>query len=382
MYSLSAYGRMITDKGRMSAYAEALRRTVTRDSVVIDIGTGTGILAILACQLGARKVFAIEPSDAIIVARDTAAANGFTDRIQFFQQNSKHVTLPERATVLVSDLRGVLPLLRDHIPTIVDARQRLLTKDAVQIPVKDKLYAAVVEGPDLYRRYVEPWDRNEFDLDLRSGQKLLLNTWRKVRVAPDQLLSSAECFATVDYLSVESSDLEGDVTLTVTRKGMGHGLNIWFDAVLADEVTFSNGPAAPELIYGSGFFPWLTPVSLEVRDSVKVGLNADLVGDDYVWRWETKIFGRENSHEPKAHFKQSTFFGAPIAAAQLRKRAAGHVPVLNDDGEAERLILSMMDGRNSLQQIAEQLCVRFPSRFQRWEDALSAVGRTSLRYSD
>jgi type I protein arginine methyltransferase len=183
-------------------------------------------------------------------------------------------------------------------------------------------------------------------------------------------------------LSVESPDIQGDVTLAVTRKGMGHGLNMWFDAVLAEEVTFSNGPAAPELIYGSGFFPWLKPVSLEVGDSVRVEIRADLVGDDYIWRWETKIFGRENSREPKAHFKQSTFFGAPIAAAQLRKRAAGHVPVLNDEGEAERLILSMMDGRNSLQQIAEQLCLRFPSRFQRWEDALSAVGRTSQRYSE
>mgnify|MGYP001184895145 CR=1 FL=1 len=72
---------MIADRVRMDAYVRALRQAVVPGSVVIDIGTGTGIFAMLACQFGARRVYAIEPDDAIQVAREIAAANGFADRI-------------------------------------------------------------------------------------------------------------------------------------------------------------------------------------------------------------------------------------------------------------------------------------------------------------
>lgn len=73
MHSIANYGAMIADRVRVSAYADALRRVITSDSVVIDLGTGTGIFALLACRFGARRVYAIEPSDAIQVAREIAA---------------------------------------------------------------------------------------------------------------------------------------------------------------------------------------------------------------------------------------------------------------------------------------------------------------------
>ena len=59
MYSLSTYGDMIADQPRMDAYLQALRQTVKPECVVADIGTGTGIFALLACKFGARRVYAI-----------------------------------------------------------------------------------------------------------------------------------------------------------------------------------------------------------------------------------------------------------------------------------------------------------------------------------
>src|SRR5688572_21352901 len=100
-YSVSDYGTMIADRVRVSAFAKALELAIRRDSVVLDLGTGTGIFALLACRLGARRVFAVEPDGVIEVARETARANGYEDRIEFIQALSTRVTLPERATVLV-----------------------------------------------------------------------------------------------------------------------------------------------------------------------------------------------------------------------------------------------------------------------------------------
>jgi type I protein arginine methyltransferase len=380
MYSISAYGRMITDSQRMAAYAEALRRSVTPDSVVLDIGTGTGILAILACRFGARRVFAIEPSEVITVARETAAANGFANRIDFFQDRSNRVDLTEKATILVSDLRGVLPLHRDHLPTIIDARHRLLTPGATLIPQRDTLWAAIVESPELYRRYIEPWDKNEFELDLRPAKKLVLNTWREGRAGPDRLLSDAHCWGELNYLEISSPDIHGTVTYDVKRTGLGHGLIVWFDACLTSEIGFSSGPFTSELIYGSAFFPWLEPVDLEVGDKVTVTIRADLVGEEYVWRWNTRVQSDHNASHLKADFKQSTFFGDALSTGRLRKSSATYIPQLNNDGRVAKLILTMMNGKASQKEIAEKVILQFPDQFSGWEDALNLVSKTSLKY--
>lgn len=73
MYDLSAYGGMIADKVRMNAFEAALRRVVTAGSVVFDIGAGTGIMSLMAARMGARKVYAVEPSPLIRVGARLAS---------------------------------------------------------------------------------------------------------------------------------------------------------------------------------------------------------------------------------------------------------------------------------------------------------------------
>src|SRR2546426_1700324 len=126
MYSIIDYGAMVADRLRTDAYAQALRQAVRPGSVVLDIGTGVGIWALLACQFGARRVYAVEPDDVIQVAREIAAANGYTQRIEFIQNMSTQVTLPERVDVIVAEIHGVLPLFRQSAVSIADARRRLL----------------------------------------------------------------------------------------------------------------------------------------------------------------------------------------------------------------------------------------------------------------
>jgi protein arginine N-methyltransferase 1 len=380
-YSIAGYAAMIADAVRMDAYVQALRNAVKPDSVVLDIGSGTGIFALLACKFGARRVYAIEPDSAIEVARESAARNGCADRIDFIQDVSTRVTLPERADVLISDLRGILPLFQHHIPSIRDARRRLLTPGAALIPCRDTLWAAVVEAPDLYARQVTPWGDHTYGLDLEASRRLLVNTWNKGKVAPGQLLVPPQCWAKLDYATVEDADLGGTLTWTATRPGTGHGLSVWFDAVLAEGLTITNAPGAPELIYGSAFFPWPEPVVLDAGDSVAVAFRADPVGDDYVWRWDSRVFGPGQFGQIKASFKQSTFFAMPLASRQLQQRAASHVPTLTEDGRLDQFILALMDGQSSLEAIARRTAARFPERFPHWQDALTRVGDLSVQYS-
>ena len=267
MYSIADYGAMISDKVRMGAFVQALREAVTPGAVVVDIGTGTGIFALLACRFGARRVYAIEPGDAIQVAREIAVANGCADRIEFIQAMSTEVTLPERADVIVSDLGDMLPWFRQHIPSIADARRRFLAAGGVLIPQRDAAWAAVVEVRDLYARRTGAWVDNGFDLDMDAARRLIVNSWNHGRVAEENLLTAPKRWATLDYAVVDDPDVRARVSWTVTRPGTGHGLAAGFDRTVFNGVHISNAPDAPDVIrpvvYGTVFLPWPTPVTLE-----------------------------------------------------------------------------------------------------------------------
>jgi protein arginine N-methyltransferase 1 len=319
-YSISGYGKMIADGDRMNAYVGALQQAVKPGSVVLDIGTGTGIFALLACKFGAKKVYAIDPTEAIQVAREIATANGYGDRIEFIQDLSTNITLPELADVIISDLRGILPCFQHHIPAIKDARCRLLAPGGVQIPQSDTLWATVVSAPDLYGKFSSIWDSQPYGFDMQAAKQRVINSWGKGNVAPEQFLTEPRSWATLDYTTIENPNIKAELTWKVDRTGIAHGISIWFDATLAPGFYFSNAPGKPELVYGRAFFPLSDPIDLEPGDTISITLQANLVVDDYVWGWKTRAI--DKSGKIKANFRQSTFFGTPISPEHLRKLVA------------------------------------------------------------
>src|SRR5215469_8371257 len=381
MYSLGAYGSMIADRVRVDAYTEALRKTVRKGSIVAEIGTGPGVFAVLACQLGAERVFAIEPAEIIQVAREVAAANGCAGRVEFFEGLSSGVTLPARADIIVSDLRGILPLFARHIPAIVDARSRFLAPGGAMIPRKDTLWAAIVEAPKPYSDVVDPWDQNPFGQNLSPARQLAVNGAQKMRVSPTQLLTGHKVWATLDYDRIEKPDVRGNLEWTVERSGTGHGIVLWFDADLVEGVGFSNAPGAPETIYGSLFFPWGQSVPLERNQTVCMGLEAKLVEEDYIWRWTTRVMPLEGANASPLEFEQSTLGGAVLSPKQLHRIAADYIPHLSEEGLVRRRTLELMDGRASLEEIAHKLAAEFPQRFSSWQEGLSYGGAVSQEFS-
>lgn len=306
---------MIADAGRTNAYINAMRKAIKPGSVVVDLGSGPGLFALTAVQLGARRVFAIEPDNVIQVGRDAAREHGFSDRIEFIQDLSTNVTLPERADVIVSDLRGVTPWYAHHLPSIADARSRFLAPGGILIPARDVLWAAVVEVPEYYEGIVKPWDS---PMTLSSGRRLAVNDWSKIRVTPEQLLGQPVRWHELDYDRVDDANFSKDIALPVMRNGMAHGMTIWFDAELFEDIGFSNGPDQEALIYKSAFFPFQEPVDVSAEDRIDVYFEGRLIGDDYVWRWNTTVM----SHgETRISFKQSSLLGIPLSLDALRKGA-------------------------------------------------------------
>ena len=206
MYSLYNYSTMFCDDVRMTAYTDALKKVITPESILIDLGAGSGIFSLIACQLGARKVYAIDPSPCIQIGKELARLNGFEDRIEWIQEDSRKLQLQEKADILLSDIRGALPLIGENIPVIADARDRLLKENGHLLPHEDTLNVCLVSNKKIYKNSVHPWGSNDFDLDLSPLSKRHSHRWSsRSNPKAKHLVSEPKPWTHIDYLTVKGT---------------------------------------------------------------------------------------------------------------------------------------------------------------------------------
>jgi protein arginine N-methyltransferase 1 len=381
MYTIHDYGRMNADRDRTWAYAQALTACMTPESVVLDVGAGAGTLTLLACRAGARKVYAVEPEGIIELARELVATNGYADRVVFVQALSTNVTLSEPVDLLVSDLRGALPFFQSSVTAIVDARERLLKPGGALIPRRDVLMASLVNAPRLHRSLVGPWD-DCFGFDCSAARHRAVNRWMKTSVSPELLIADPQPVMTLDYHTQTGPNGRGSASWTIEAAHEAHGFCLWFDCETAGGAGFSNAPGASQApVYEQSYFPWPDVRRLEPGDEVTVEIRADLVGEDYIWSWNTDIRGRQSTTKTE-EFRQSLFRSADVSTDWLRKTGASFVPRPNDDAAIDRMILDLLFAGISIEHIARRVSDAFPQRFPDWQKALTRVGDMSLRYSE
>jgi len=336
------------------------------------------MFSLLACRAGARRVFAIEADECIQAARDLAAANGLTNVIEFFQSDSLRTELPERVNLIVSDIRGVLPLIRDLVPALEDARQRFLMPGGIMIPQCDVLKAALVEAQELYSELTTPWGKQLAGLDLSSPLSQILNQLHSADFRREQLLTAPLDWGVLDYTVGAPTRVAAELHFDVIRAGTIHGICLWFEAKLFGNIGYSSQPGS-QSVHGQMFLPWLRPVGVEQGTKIHVGLHSDLIARNYMWRWKAKTHG--TSGHPAIDFAQSTFQGATFSRQNLRRRELNHIPTLSEVGHAELWILERMKGDATLQSLAQSAFERFPGLFTTWDAAFNLVAELSARLS-
>ena len=131
--------------------------TVRPGDVVLDVGCGSGILGLFACQAGAGRVYAVDRSDIVPVAAHIAKANGYADRIIYLNKDIKDVSLDEKVDVIVSELISKGGIGQNMAEIIGWCRDHLLKPDRKLLTEQVELYVAPVEDSEIYSKVKLPY---------------------------------------------------------------------------------------------------------------------------------------------------------------------------------------------------------------------------------
>ena len=309
---------MLADAGRTAAYLAAISAAVRSDTIVVEIGTGVGYFAVAACAAGAKHVYAIEANPVVELGAQVAADNGCSDRITFIRGDSRDVSLPELGSVLLSDLRGVLPLFGDHIPSIADARKRLVSRGATLIPLRDTLWAAPCAAPEGWRRdHIAIGDKPS-GIDRRAVAARIRSDWYQCRIVGEDLAADGVQWATLDYCTIEAPSVAGFAAWTFERDAEVDGLALWFDADLGFGATMSSSPRSPRRLYGQAFFPLERSIRVRAGDRLSAELNASHVSGEYFWAWNTSLTPAAPGSIPVS-FRQTNLASRVVSLERLQR---------------------------------------------------------------
>lgn len=158
---------MLADHNRMAAYHSAIlgNTDVFEGKVVMDVGTGSGILAVWAAQAGARKVYAVEYTDMAHHARKVMKANNVDHIVTVIQgavedielpieqdglESDDPVNHPDRVVdIFISEWMGYFLLRESMLDSLIRARDKFLKPaTGLMFPSHCTMYVAPVRDEE------------------------------------------------------------------------------------------------------------------------------------------------------------------------------------------------------------------------------------------
>jgi protein arginine N-methyltransferase 1 len=368
----------LADPVRLAAFERAVAEVVRPGDTVLDLGCGTGILGLFACRAGAARVLAVDSTGMIELARAIAAANGFADRIAYFNAFSRDLELPVRADVVVADQIGRFGFEAGVLEYFSDARRRLLAPDARFVPGQLRLQIALVEAPEFYDP-IEFWTTRPGGFDYSPVREWAANTGYPVRFEPRHLVGAPVDGACLDLRTASPSPVGFEVVPNPERPATVHGLGGWFVAQLSPSVTMTNSPLAPARIERRNvFLPLDRPVDVEPGDRVRVRVR--IRPEETFLSWDVSVEPARGERGAR-RFRHSTLKGMLIARDQLRRMHPAFVPSLTPRGVARMTVLRLCDGTRPLAEVEQETQRQHPDLFPTVSEAAAFVTEVVTRYT-
>ncbi|MBL8007745.1 MAG: 50S ribosomal protein L11 methyltransferase [Ignavibacteria bacterium] len=291
--SFQEHEKMLADKIRVDTYYTALQKYISKGDVVIDLGTGTGILSFMASKKSPSKIFAIEHSDIIDSARKAAVHNNISC-IEFVNINSREFNTDIKADVLIHEQIGAYLFDENMIDNILDLRDRVLKKGGKIIPGKFEFF---VEPVELKKDHRIPfiWEQQihgiKFDCfsDLKndSGANYGIILIRPESV--EKFVSESERLIYFDLEKTErdSIPLKYNFTRKINQDCEINGLIIFFNIIFDETIKISTSPFLSDTHWN---IPLLRTESFAAKkdDLIEISFEMKDISDAESYKWSCR----------------------------------------------------------------------------------------------
>ncbi|XWS17175.1 hypothetical protein CRYUN_Cryun33cG0045500 [Craigia yunnanensis] len=220
---------MLCDRVRMDAYHNAIfqNKHHFQGKTVLDVGTGSGILAIWSAQAGARKVYAVEATKMSEHALSLVKANNLQDIVEVIEGSMEELVLPEKVDVIISEWMGYFLLRESMLDSVICARDRWLKPSGVMYPSHACMWVAPIRSglvdqkKNDYEGTMDDWygfledTKKYYGVDMsvltrpfsEEQEKYYLQTSLWNNLHPQQVIGTAAVIKEIDCLTATVNDI-------------------------------------------------------------------------------------------------------------------------------------------------------------------------------
>lgn len=269
---------LIADKVRNQALFNVLKELIIKgETIVADIGTGTGLLALMALKLGAREVHVYESSQEMAELAQAILKKNHAKNYFLYPCRSTEMIDPPKVDLVVSETLGNYALEENIIETLNDARERMLKVKGRIVPEKIVQYASPIISPRIADE-LNAWSRVGHGLDLTPAHKKSLNNIYVRKFDPKELLdkkNTSNSWDVIDFNRPQTQTRKGHITWTIDRECTLYGFAYWWEAQLSNKVMISTSPHAPPTHWEQLYFPLEKNLSAKKEDKVTFEIRSD-----------------------------------------------------------------------------------------------------------
>ena len=345
----------VADRIRLERFRAAIAQTLNAGDRVADLGCGSGILGLLCLRTGAGRVYGIDSTTMIEVARETFLRAGWGEQATCIRGHSHRVELPEPVDVVICDHVGYFGFDYAIVHTLQDARRRFLKPGGDLIPARIRLQLGAVESENCRAR-AEGWRAEGVPAEFHWLRQYAVNAKHAVTLSRETVLSAPAALGDI-ALSADNPDFfSWTAELRIERDGVMHGLAGWFECELAEGVWMTNSPLVDQAIQRpQAFLPIDEAVPVKAGDSVNARVMARPADHLIAWVVDFPATGRRFSH--------STWQGLLLAPEDLLRSRPDRVPKLRREGQARITVLGYCDGRRTAGEIEQAVLRDHPNLF-------------------
>lgn len=246
---------MLKDEVRTLTYRNAIyhNKHLFKGKVVLDVGSGTGILSMFAAKAGARKVIGIEFSNIAEQSIKIIKENKLDHIISIVHGKVEDiVALPdgiEHVDVIISEWMGYCLFYESMLNTVIYARDKWLRKETgVLFPDRAQLFLCAIEDRQYKEDKINWWD-NVYGFNMSSIRRVAITEPLVDVVDPNQVVTNNCCIKDVDLYTVTVDDLSwtAEFSLVARRNDYIQALVSFFTVEFSKchkRTGFSTGPDA------------------------------------------------------------------------------------------------------------------------------------------